>query len=111
MHLADASTAVTGADARFEFSCFVATCTGTTELTIVETEHYRVKGHLRTRSVRVDLGSAKYHIAAWAKGRVLVRLSSGARTMLARSSHHRLVVTLRLTLKGGPTKNFRVVLT
>lgn len=69
-----------------------AICRGRLTITLRERIRVRIHGHLRGEKVTVTLGRAAYAVRASHTALVSVRLSSGARLLLARARGHRLKV-------------------
>lgn len=72
---------------------------------------YRVGRERLHRTEVVNLATVPYRAAAGAQRLVYARLDKAGRTLLAGSRTHRLVVTVIITVDGGASKSYRVLLT
>ncbi len=109
--LLNARILVSGGAARVPISCAQATCTGTIELTeqiVVRRRHHH--GRARLRKETIVLGTGAYTLSADRSATIVFHLSKVGRRALARASHHRLPVTVQVSVTGGTAIRESVVL-
>jgi hypothetical protein len=91
-------------------ACTQAACDGRAELILTVELRMRNKGRVVTRREALVLGSASYRLASGHSAVVEVPLSRQGLTALHDARHHKLTVSLRVSVAGGTTLVHRLVL-
>jgi hypothetical protein len=105
-----AKIAVSGGTARVPITCVSANCAGTVELAErIVTRHRRGRRIASSVSTLI-LGRAPYALTVGHGATILVHLTRAGRGALARARHHRLLVTVLVSVRGGATARATVVL-
>jgi Carboxypeptidase regulatory-like domain len=110
VELLSAKIPVSRGSARVPIACAKAPCTGTIELTERIVVRRRHRGRARSKRETLVLGTGAYALSAGHSATILVHLTRTGKKALARSRHHRLLVTAQVSVTYGTAIRESVVL-